>query len=76
MNGVEMKEDLKNTKQKKEKGNKPGPFLESPVNFSSPKIHFKNCDPVILKSWSFTMISRNERANLLQNFIPGNVFVF
>ena len=41
-----------------------------------PKSHFKNCDPLILKSWSFTMISRYERANLLQNFMPGNVFLF
>ena len=53
-----------------------GPFLESPANSSGPKSHFKNYDPLILKSWSFTMISRNERANLLQNLIPGNVFVF
>ena len=52
------------------------PFLEGPVNFSGPKSHFKNCGPLILKSWSFTMTSRYERANLLQNFMPGNVFVF
>ena len=51
-------------------------FLESPVNFSAPKNHFKNCDPLISKSWSFTMIWRYERATLLQNFMPGNVFVF
>ena len=35
------------------------------VNFSGPKSHFKNCDPLILKSWPFTMISGNERAELL-----------
>ena len=38
--------------------------------------HFKNCDPLILESWPFPMISRYERENLLQNFTPGNVFVF
>ena len=43
---------------------------------SGPKSHFKNCHPLILESWPFTMISRYERANLLQNFTPGNVFVF
>ena len=53
-----------------------GPFLESPKNFSGPKSQSKHCDPLILKSWSFTMISRYESANLLQNFIPGNVFLF
>ena len=40
------------------------PFLESPVNFSGPNSHFKNCDPLILKSWSFTKNSIYERANL------------
>ena len=50
-------------------------FLESPVNFPDPKSHFKNCDPLILESWPFSMISRYERANLW-NFTPGNVFVF
>ena len=52
------------------------PFLENPVNFSGPKSHFLNCDPLILKSWSFTMISRYEGATLLQNFMLGNVFCF
>ena len=30
-----------------------GRFLESPVNFSGPKSHFKNCDPLILKNLAF-----------------------
>ena len=33
-------------------------------------------DPLILESWPLTMISRYERANLLQYFTPRNVFVF
>ena len=53
-----------------------GPVSRKSVNFSGPKSHFKNWDPLILKSWSFTRNSRYERANFLQNFMPGNVFVF
>ena len=33
-----------------------GPFLESPENFSDPKSQLSNCNPVVLKSWSFNML--------------------
>ena len=30
-------------------------FLESPEKFSGPKSQFSNCNPLVLKSWSFNM---------------------
>ena len=53
-----------------------GPFLESPVSFQGPKSHFKTCDPLILKTWPFTMISRYESEDLQLNFISENIFLF
>ena len=32
-----------------------GLFLESPENFSGSKNQLSNCNPLILKSWSFNM---------------------
>ena len=34
-----------------------GPFLESPENFSGPKSHLWNCQPLILEGRSFNMFS-------------------
>ena len=49
-------------------------FLKVPKTFRARKAISKTA--IRLKSWSFTVTSRYERANLLQNLMPGNAFVF
>lgn len=43
-------------------------FISPGTRFS--KLPKTSCDPILF--WSFTMISSKERANLLQNSMPGN----
>ena len=38
-----------------------GPFLESPENFSGPKSHLWNCQPLVLESPSFNLFSRIQK---------------
>ena len=40
------------------------PFLEYPVNVSGPKSHFKICDLLILKSWSFLIETQDTKGQI------------
>lgn len=57
-------------------GRWPGASFSKVVKmFRAQKFHLYNCYPLILKRWSFTMILRYKRANLLLNFMAGNVLI-